>query len=94
MYVRVVRFTDVSAERMESLLGQVREAGGAPEGVRSAGLSVLFDEGNGTAIVLQRFASAADMAEGAEIFDRMDPSETPGTRVSVDMCEQKLDLSS
>jgi len=26
------------------------------------------------------------------VFQAMDPSETPGTRVSVDAAEQKLDL--
>jgi hypothetical protein len=93
MYVRVVRFTDVSAERMEELVRRVRESGGPPEGVRMDSLSVLFDEGNRTAVVLQRFANAADMGEGAEVFDRMDPGETPGTRVSVDMCEETLQMS-
>jgi hypothetical protein len=31
------------------------------------------------------------MRAGAEAFAAMDPGETPGTRVSVDMCELKLD---
>jgi hypothetical protein len=32
-YVRVVRFADVTAERVEGLLAQVEEAGGPPPGV-------------------------------------------------------------
>jgi hypothetical protein len=92
MYVRVVRFADVSAERMESLLARVKEAGGPPPGVESTGLTVLFDESQGTAVVLQRFQTQAAMEESAKIFEAMDPGETPGTRVSVDACEQKLDL--
>lgn len=92
MYVRVVRFADVSAERMESLLARVREAGGPPPGVESTGLTVLFDESQSTAVVLQRFETQAAMEESAKIFDAMDTGETPGTRVSVDACEQKLDL--
>lgn len=92
MYVRVVRFADVSAERMEALLARVKEAGGPPPGVASTRLTVLFDEAEGTAVVLQRFASAADMEQGAKVFAAMDPSETPGTRVSVDSCELKLDI--
>lgn len=32
------------------------------------------------------------MQESAKIFDAIDTGETPGTRVSVDACEQKLDL--
>jgi len=92
MYVRVVRFRDVSAERIEQLLARIKEAGGPPPGVRSHGLKVLFDEGEGTAIVLQEFETAEDMDAGARVFAAMDPSETPGTRDSVDACEVKLEL--
>ena len=92
MFVRVVRFQDVSAERMQALLARIQEAGGPPPGVNSTGVTVLFDEAQGTAVVLQRFASAADMEEGARIFAAMDSAETPGTRVSVDACELTLDL--
>ncbi len=92
MYVRAVRFTGVSAERMETLLARVNEAGGPPPGVNSNGLTVMFDEAQGTAIVLQRFATAADMEEGAKVFAAMDSSDTPGTRASVDACELKLEL--
>ncbi|MDQ6812059.1 MAG: hypothetical protein M3Z95_09200 [Actinomycetota bacterium] len=91
MYVRVVRFTDVSAERMERLMARINEAGGPPPGVPSMGITVLFDEDQGTAVALQHFASAQDLAAGAKVMDAMDPSETPGTRVSVDACEVKLE---
>ena len=92
MYVRVVRFADVTAERMEGLLAGIKESDGPPPGVPTTGLEVLFDEAQGTAVVLQLFDSAEDMRVGAETFAAMDPSETPGTRLSVDMCEQKLEL--
>lgn len=92
MYVRVVRFAGVSAERMETMLARVQEAGGPPPGVESTGLTVLFDEPQGTAVVLQRYQTQAAMEEAAKIFDAMDPGDTPGARVSVDTCEQKLDL--
>jgi hypothetical protein len=29
---------------------------------------------------------------GARVFAAMDPSETPGTRAAVDLCEVKIDL--
>ena len=32
------------------------------------------------------------MAAGAQAFSAMDPGETPGTRVSVDMSELMLEL--
>jgi hypothetical protein len=92
MYVRVVRFTDVNAERMQSLVERVQEAGGPPPGVSATGLAVLFDETQGTAVVLQQFPTAADMEAGGKVLAAMDPSETPGTRVSVDACEAKLEL--
>jgi hypothetical protein len=92
MYVRVVRFTDVSAERVEALLAQIEESDGPPPGVPATGLKLLFDEANGTAVVLQHFETAEDMRAGDEAFSAMDPSETPGTRASVDMCEVALEV--
>jgi hypothetical protein len=93
MFVRVVRFTDVSAERMQELRSRVEEAGGPPPGVPSKGLQVLFDESAGTAVVLQHFDSAEDMEAGGQVFAAMDPAETPGTRASVDMCEVAIDVA-
>ena len=92
MHVRVVRFTDVSPQRMQELLGQIDEAGGPPADMPITGLQILVDESQGTAVVLQLFDSAEDMEKGAEMFAAMDPSETPGTRVSVDMCEVRREL--
>ena len=92
MYVRVVRFADVTPERIESLVTRINEEEGPPEGVPATGLQLLYDESHGTAVVLQLFDSAEDMREGDKAFDAMDPSDTPGTRASVDMTEQKLEL--
>ena len=92
MFVRVVRFTDVGTERIESLLAQIEQSDGPPPGVRSTGLTLLHDEAQGTAVVMQYFATAEDMSAGAAVFSAMDASETPGTRASVDMCEVKLEL--
>jgi hypothetical protein len=92
MNVRVVRFTNVSAERMNALEERIRAAGGPPSGVNSTGITVLFDESQGTAVVLQHFATREDLDEGARVFEAMDPGETPGTRASVDACEVRLEL--
>jgi hypothetical protein len=91
MYVRVVRFTGVSGERMEQLERQIDAAGGPPPDIPATALKVLFDESQGTAVVLQYFDTADDMAAGDKGFSAMDPGETPGVRVSVDMCEVKLE---
>jgi hypothetical protein len=93
MFVRVVRFTDVTTERLDSLLARIEAEGGPPPDVPVKGLQMLFDEAQGTAVVLQLFDTADDMRAGGEAFAAMDPGETPGTRVSVDVCELKLQRS-
>jgi len=92
MYVRAVRFTGVSAERVKELLARIDESDGPPPGVPTTGLKILVDEDQGTSLVLQYFATEEDMKAGAAAFDAMDASETPGVRASVDMCEMKLEL--
>jgi hypothetical protein len=91
VYVRVVRFADVTADRLQATLGRIEESGGPPPGVPATGLQVLSDEAQGTAVVLQFFDTAEDMRTGGAVFAAVDPSDTPGTRVSVDMCEIKLE---
>jgi len=91
MFVRVVRFTDVTKERVDALVARIEEAEGPPEGVPSTGIQLLFDENQGTAVVIQLYDSAEDMKTGDETFRAMDASDTPGTRASIDMCELKLD---
>ena len=91
MYVRVVRFTDVTSSRVEELLARIEEGEGPPPGVPATGLQLVYDETQGTAVVLQIFATEEDMQAGDRAFGAMDPAETPGTRASVDMGEMKVD---
>jgi hypothetical protein len=93
VYMRVVRFTDVDSDRVEGLLANMNEAEGPPEGVKAKGLQMILDADQGTAVVVQLFDTAEDMRDSEAAFDSMDASETPGTRVSVDRGEVKLDLS-
>jgi hypothetical protein len=86
VFVRVVRFTDVTAERVQSIVAEIDESG-PPPGVPIKRLQMVFDEEQGTAVVLQYFDSEEDLRTGAEAFAAMDASETPGTRVSVDAGE-------
>lgn len=76
---------------MDGLIARIEESEGPPPDVPATGLRVLFDESQGTAVVLQYFETAQDMDAGAQVFSAMDPSDTPGTRASVDMCELKLE---
>src|SRR3954471_19373220 len=90
MFVRVVRFTDVTAERVESLVARIDETG-PPPGVAIKKLQLIFDEAQGTAVVLQFFDNEENLRAGADTFAAMDPSETPGNRVSVDAGELKVE---
>jgi hypothetical protein len=90
VFVRVVRFTDVTAERVESLVTRIDE-GGPPPGVSIKKLQMVFDEAQGTAVVLQYFDTEETLRAGAETFAAMDPSETPGSRASVDTGELKVE---
>ena len=93
MFVRVVRFTDVTPERIAGLVEQINEAGGPPPGISISRLQVCFDSEQQTAVVLQHFETADEMRDSARVFAAMDPSETPGTRLSVDTCEVQLDIT-
>jgi hypothetical protein len=91
MHVRVVRFTDVTPERIDGLVARISEQDAPPEGVPTFGIQVLFDEEQGTAVIVQLFDTAEDMSTGGRALGAMDASETPGTRATVDACEVKLD---
>jgi hypothetical protein len=54
-------------------------------------LQLVFDEAQGTAVVLQYFDNEKNLRAGANSFAAMDPSETPGSRVSVDTGEFKVE---
>jgi hypothetical protein len=89
MYARVVRFTGVTAERIGEVVARVEESG-PPPGVDSTGLELLVDEAEGTAIFVGYFETEQKMRDASAVFEQMDPSETPGTRASIDLCEVKV----
>jgi hypothetical protein len=88
----VVRFTDVDSDKLDQLLARIDESDGPPEGVKSTGIQILVDKAQGTAVVIQQFANADDMAASEAALDGMDASQTPGTRASVDRCELKVEM--
>jgi hypothetical protein len=91
MYARVVRFTDITPDRIAAVEQRINESDGPPEGVPSTGFQLLVDDSQSTAIFVGYFATEEDMQKGAEVLQAMDPSETPGTRASVDQCEVKIE---
>jgi hypothetical protein len=93
MYARVVRFTDVTAERISEIVARIEESGGPPPGVDSTGLELFVDEAQGTAVFVGYFETEQKMRDASAVFEQMDASETPGTRASADLCEIKLQRS-
>jgi hypothetical protein len=93
MYARVVRFTEVSPERISEIGARVEESDGPPPGVDSTGFQLLVDEAQGTAIFVGLFETEEKMQDASAVFEQMDPSETPGTRASVDLCEVKAEAT-
>jgi len=91
MYARVVRFSDVSPERIAEVMGRVEQEEGPPPGVDSTGFKLFFDEDQGTAVFVGFFESEEKMRDADAAFDQMDASDTPGTRLSIDRCEVKAE---
>jgi hypothetical protein len=79
------------AREARALLARIEDVDGPPPDVPTTGLHILVDAEQGTAVVLQLFDTAEDMQVGDQAFGAMDPADTPGTRVSVDRCELKLE---
>ena len=93
MYARVVRFTDVTPERIAEVTSRVEESEGPPPGVDSSAMKLLVDEDQGTAIFIGFFDSEDKLRDGSAVLEQMDAGETPGTRASVDLCEVKMERS-
>jgi len=91
-YVRVVRFTDVTEDRIAGLRQRIEGRTGPPEDVTSTGVQFNYDADQGTAVVIQKFASMDDLKSSEEALEAMDPEQTPGTRASVDRCEVVAEL--
>jgi hypothetical protein len=90
MHARVVRFTDVTPERISEIVARVEDGDGPPEGVDPVGMELFHDEAQGTALFVGYFETEEKMREADAVFAAMDSSETPGSRASVDQCEVRL----
>ena len=90
MHLRVVRFTDVDPDTLEGRLSR-REEEGPPEGIKAKSIQMMHDADQRTAVVIQVFDSAEDLADSEAVFDSMPADETPGTRASVDRGEVKFE---
>ena len=93
MYARVVRFTDVDPDHLAERLAQVEASDGPPVDIPAKGIQILHDPDQRSAVVIQLFETADDMAAAEGPLDQMDPGDTPGTRASIDRCEIKMRLA-
>ena len=93
MYARVVRFTDVDPDHLADRLAQVEASDGPPVDISAKGIQILHDPDQRTAVVIQLFETADDMAAAEGPLDEMDPGDTPGTRASIDRCEIKAEMA-
>ena len=92
MHARVVRFTDVDPDNLADRLADVESSEGPPVDIQAKGIQILHDADQRTAVVIQLFETADDMAAAEGPLDEMDPADTPGTRASIDRCEIKAEL--
>ena len=92
MFARVVRFTDVDPDHMGERMADVEAREGPPVDIPAKEVQILHDPDQRTAVVIQVFESADDMAAAEGPLEDMDPSDTPGTRASVDRCEVRARL--
>ena len=92
MYSREVRITDVDPDHLAERLAAIESSGGPPVDIPAKGIQILHDSDQRTAVVIQLFETADDMAAAEGPLEQMDPGDTPGTRASIDRCEIKADL--
>ena len=87
MHARVVRFTDVTQERIDQIVSRIEDADGPPPGVKSSALKLFYDAEQSTAVFVGFFANEQDLRDSEEALQSMDAADTPGTRASIDRCE-------
>jgi hypothetical protein len=92
VYARVVRFTEVDPDHLAGRLADVESSDGPPVDIPAKGIQILHDPDQRTAVVIQLFETANDMAAAEGPLEDMDPADTPGTRASIDRCEIKAEL--
>jgi hypothetical protein len=91
MYARIVRFTDVSQDRIDQVKAMIEENDGPPEGVDSTGMKLYYDADQQTAVFVGGFTDREKLDAADEVLGAMDPDNTPGSRASVDRAELILE---
>ncbi len=91
MYARVARFEGAEPDQLRETVDQIREmaASGPPEGVNGKAFMVLMNPDEGKTLAIGLFETEADMKEGHEVLEGMEPPIPGGMgkRTGVDMYE-------
>ena len=93
MYARVVRFTDVTRERIDQIVSRIEDSDGPPPGVKSSGIKLFFDAEQNTGVFVGYFETEQDLRDSEDALAQMDAGDTPGTRASIDRCEVVVERS-
>jgi hypothetical protein len=92
MHARIVRFTDVDSDHLDEMLSETETREEPPVDIPAKKIQILHDPDQRTAVVIQLFETADDMAAAEGPLDSMDPADTPGTRASIDRCEIRAEF--
>ena len=72
MHARVVRFTDVDPDHLAGRLAEAESREGPPVDVPAKSVQILHDPDQRTAVVIQLFETADDMAAAEGPLEEMD----------------------
>jgi hypothetical protein len=94
MLARVTTFEGGTADGVRAAVEQLRSdaPSGPPPGVKSEGLTMLFDADGGRVMFIGLFASEEDLRASEAALEAMSPPEGAGTRSSVDIYEVGVDV--
>jgi hypothetical protein len=94
MLARVTTFEGGTPEGIRTGLEQLRTdtAVGPPEGVKSNGLTMLFDLYGGRTMFIGLFENEEDLRASEPALEAMSPPEGAGKRASVDIYEVGADV--
>jgi hypothetical protein len=94
MLARVTTFEGGTADGVRAAVKQLQSdvPSGPPPGVKSDGLTMLFDADGGRAMFIGLFASEEDLRASEPALEAMSPPEGTGTRSSVDIYEVGVDV--
>jgi hypothetical protein len=89
MFARVATFEGGDPSKIDEMVAQMKEEGGAPEGVPATGFLFLADRGSGKTLGIALFDTEEDLRKGSEALDAMSPPDAGaiGRRVSVETYE-------